>query len=104
MFPAVPSVILHEREPSALLHPHCQVAVLPDPKSPATPSLMDHHGNRGAAPQTSRGKGSGVCGAEVQTLEAAEQGLDVSSLWGEAWCPGTAGQKLVPFCRGIGLL
>lgn len=73
MFPAVPSVILYEREPSALLHPHCQVTVLPDPKSPATPSLMDHHGKRGAAPHS--GKGSGVCGAEVQTLEAAEQGL-----------------------------
>lgn len=50
-----------------------------DPKSPATPSLMNHHGNRGAAPQISRGKGSEVCETEVQTLEAAEQGL--GCLW-----------------------
>lgn len=76
MFPAVPNVILYEREPSALLHPHCQVTVLPDPKSPATPTQPDGSPwKKECCPQTSRGKGSGVCGAEVQTLEAAEQGL-----------------------------
>lgn len=89
VFPAVPSVIPHERESPALLHPHCLVAALPGPKSPAAPSLMDHHGNGGAAPQASREcLGSGVCEAGVQILEAAEQGLG---------CWKTTGRGLVPW-------
>lgn len=75
VFPAVPSVIPHERESPSLLHPCCLVAAAPGPKSPAAPSLMDHHGNGGAAPQASGQRGSGVCGEGFRSLEAAEQGL-----------------------------
>lgn len=70
-----PSVISQERESPALQHPHCLLAPLPGPKSPAAPSLMDHHRNGGAAPHASGERGSEVCGAEIWTLDAAEQEL-----------------------------
>ena len=108
MFPAVPSVIPDERESPALLHPCCLVAALPGPKSPAAPSLMDHHGNGGAAPRPAEGEGLESMG-QGSGLWRLQSRIKMLGVYGERLgALGTAGQGLVPggtnFGAGIGWL
>lgn len=101
VFPAVPCIILHERESPALLHPCCLLEAPPDPKSPVTPSLMDHHGNGGSSPPDSeqvwslwgRDQDSGGCRAGIRILE--DHGMRLGAL-------GTSGQGLVPSGTNLG--